>query len=497
MIILRFIVGIILFLIIFLNAQVAQNFKLNVADPDRGGLVGNGITDLLRNDGTLYVGTGFGLSTTADDGQNWINYTPDQYGGQGGVSALAVGDDGTLWIATAYDTTVENNESLSIGGGLRYLEPGSSDWGFISQPIDARDDTANGKRPTTTRVQNVTFDIAVRGSDELWITSFGGGVRRSLDRGQTWEVITTDGLPFGALAYVNHRGFSAIVDTSGNIWIGTAGGISKSTDGGQTWERFTHTNQNDPISGNFVIGLFNNPYDNSVWATTVRALGETEFNAISATANGGLSWTIHLQEELSDGTFPRYVAFHDSAVYVATEKGVYKTIDGGATWLLIPAIRDAQSGEGLFTSTFYSVATSPATAPFHRLWVGSLDGLATTANNGYDWTVFRSFVSTRERTDPAVYAYPNPYSPLHSDRPCRFQFDVAQAGEAVIDIYNFAMEKVNTLRGQVSDPQSGGSDRSLNWDGKDNNGRMVDNGVYFFRANISGKVTWGKIAIIN
>jgi hypothetical protein len=322
-------------------------------------------------------------------------------------------------------------------------------------------------------------------------------VRRSLDRGQTWEVITTDGLPFGALAYVNHRGFSATIDTSNNIWIGTAGGISKSTDGGQTWERFTHTNQNDPISGNFVIGLFNNPYDNSVWATTVRALGETEFNAISATANGGLSWTIHLQEELSDGTFPRYVAFHDSAVYVATEKGVYKTIDGGATWLLIPAIRDAQSGEGLFTSTFYSVATSPATAPFHRLWVGSLDGLATTANNGYDWMVFRSFISTRERTDPAVYAYPNPYSPLHSDRPCRFQFDIAQAGEAVIDIYNFAMEKVNTLRGQVSDPQSGGSDRSLNWDGKDNNGRMVDNGVYFFRANISGKVTWGKIAIIN
>jgi photosystem II stability/assembly factor-like uncharacterized protein len=485
MLILRNAIYVLLFSNLVLQAQVAQSFKLNAADPDRGGLVGNGITDLLWNDGTLYAGTGFGLSTTTDEGQSWINFTPTEYGGQGGVSALAVGEDGTLWISTAYDTTVEDDQSLSIGGGLRYLEPGSSEWGFIPQPLDARDDTANGKRPTTTRVQNVTFDIAVRGSDELWITSFGGGVRRSTDRGQNWEVITTDGLPFSALDYLNHRGFSVLVDTSDFIWIGTAG------------QRFTHTNQNSPISGNFVIGLFHNPYDNSIWATTVRALGETEFNAISATANGGLSWTIHLQEELSDGTFPRYVAFYDSAVYVATEKGAYKSVDDGENWLLLPAIRDTKSGEGLFTNIFYSVAASPAIAPFHRLWVGSVDGLATSANNGYDWTVFRSFVSTRNRTNPAVYAYPNPYSPLHSDRPCRFQFDITESGEAFIDIYNFAMEKVTTLRGQIDDLQSGGLDRSIIWDGKDNNNRPVDNGVYFFRANISGKATWGKVVIIN
>lgn len=493
----RFAFWIIAIASIALYAQVAHTYKLNAAEPDRGGLVGNGITDLLWKNGTLHAGTGFGLSATTNNGETWINYTPAQYGGQGGVSALAVGEDGTLWIATAYDTIVENDQRLPIGGGLRYLEPGSSEWKFIPQPVDARDDTANGKRPTTTRVLNVTYDVAVRGSDELWISSFGGGVRRSLDRGQTWEVITTDGLPFSALDYLNHRGFSALVDTGGTIWIGTAAGISKSANGGQSWQRFTHTNQNQPISGNFVIGLFHNPYDNTIWATTIRALGATEFNAISKTANGGLSWNLHLVDELSDGTFVRYVAFYDSAVYAATEKGVYKSIDEGQTWLLLPPVRDRQSGEGLYTSTFYSVATSPAGAPFHRLWVGSADGLGTTANNGYDWTVFRSFVSTRERSDPAVYAYPNPYSPLHDDRPCRFQFHVAAAAEVSIDIFNFAMEKVTTLRGQTGSPESGGADRSLTWNGKDNNGRLVDNGIYFFRANVGGKVTWGKVAIIN
>ncbi len=479
-------------------AQVPYQFKLNQSVPDRGNLVGNGITDLLFKDGSLYVGTGFGLSITPDDGESWRNFTPDDYGGQGGVSAMAVGPDGTIWIATAFDTLVQDNQRLSVGGGIRYREPGSNAWGFIPQPIDARDDTAAGKKPTTTAVQNVTFDIAVRDTNEIWIASFGGGVRRSTDRGQTWEVITTDGEPFSAFDNLNHRGFSVMVDTSGTVWVGTVGGISKSTDGGNTWERFTFRNQNQPISGNWVIGLWHNPYDNSVWATTLKSVNEGEFNAISSTKNGGLTWNIHLQEELSDGTFPRYVAFYDSAVYVATEKGVYKTIDDGLTWFQLPAIRDSETGEGLFTSTYFSVATSPATPPFHRLWVGSADGLGSTANNGFDWTVFRSFISTRsERTNPRVYAYPSPFSPLHSDRPCRFQFDIDDAGVVTIDIYNFAMEKVVTLQENETAPVNGTNDRSITWDGKDSNGRLVDNGVYFFRATVGGKVTWGKIAVIN
>jgi ligand-binding sensor domain-containing protein len=240
-----------------LKSQVVSSYQF-VENPDRGGLVGNGITDLLWSDinHTLYVGTGFGLSTTANDGERWDNFTPTDYRGKGGVSALAFTHDSTLWIATGYDTMVDSETRLSIGGGLRYFRPDSG-WKFIPQPVDARDDTANGKRPTTTRVQNITYDIAILDT-QIWIASFGGGVRRSLDRGKTWEVITTDGLPFGALAYLNHRGFSLLAEDD-TIWVGTAGGISKSTDGGNTWRRFTHTNQNQPISGNFVIALGRRP----------------------------------------------------------------------------------------------------------------------------------------------------------------------------------------------------------------------------------------------
>ncbi len=477
------------------DSQSIVSFSLQET-PDRSGLVSNGITDLLYKNGTLYVGTGTGLSITRDNGQSWENFTEDEYGGRGGATALDIGPDGTLWIAAGFDSLIESeNTSFQTGGGLRYLEPGSDQWVLIPQPVDAREDTLNGKKPTTTPVQNITFDLTAVSANEVWITSWAGGVRRTLDRGQTWEVITTDGLPFDALGQLNHRAFS-VMNENGNIWVGTVGGISKTSDGGQTWERFTSKNQNRSISGNWVIGMWHNDFDNSVWATTLSS-DTSEFTAISRTKNGGATWDILLQEELSDGTFPRYVAFYDSAVYVATENGVYKSIDDGQTWFILPPIRDKVTGEGLFTSTFFSVATSPADGPNHRLWVGSVDGLASTENSGFDWIVYRAFVSTRERTDPKVYAYPNPFSPQHSDRPCRFQFDITQAGEVTVEIYNFAMEKVTTVSGVQNAPAENSFDRTLTWDGNDNNGRPVDNGVYFFKANVEGKTTWGKIVVIN
>jgi photosystem II stability/assembly factor-like uncharacterized protein len=354
-----------------------------------------------------------------------------------------------------------------------------------------------GMRPTTTHVQNVTYDIAILDT-QIWITSFGGGVRRSLDMGQTWEVITTDGQPFSALDYLNHRGFSAITDTSGNIWIGTAAGISKSTDGGNRWERYFVRNQipeSGGITGNWIIGMAHNPWNNSVWAVNLTTGGE-EYNSVSRTLDGGRTWKNTLVSELSDGTFARNIDFYDSAIYVATEKGVYKSVDDGNTWYLFPAIEDEFTGERLQTNVFYSVATGPSSGISHRLWLGSADGLARTDNNGFSWTVFRSFISTRQRPDPPVYAYPNPFSPERGTE-IRFQYDLTRAGEVKIDIFNFAMEKVISIREIQGNISANNYDRSTSWDGRDNNGRMVDNGVYFFRAEFEGKVNWGKIVVIN
>lgn len=480
----------------FAEAQVVTGFRLAEQHPDRGGLIGNGITDLLWKDSTLYAATGFGLNITKNEGESWETYTEANYGGKGGVSALTVADDGTIWIATGYDTTVQDDQNLAAGGGLRFKLPGSDEWVFIPQPKDAKTDTAGGMKPTTTHVQNITFDIALLDT-QVWIASFGGGVRRSLDMGQTWEIITTDGKPFSSLNYFNHRGFS-VMSENGNIWVGTADGISKSSDGGTTWERFRVRNQQPEageISGNWIIALAHNPWDNSVWAVTLSTGGD-EFNSVSRTLDGGISWQNFLKDELSEGGFARAIAFHDSAVYVATEMGVFESVDGGESWLRFPHIIDDISGEEILSEKFYSVATAPLDGAGHVLWLGSADGLARTENNGYQWTIFRSFVSTRQRTEPAVYAYPNPFSPARGTF-LRFQYNIQQATTVKIDIYNFAMEKVISLQEFEAVPEQNTFDRSAAWDGRDNNGRMVDNGVYFFRALLDGRKTWGKIVVIN
>ncbi|MEJ2635134.1 MAG: hypothetical protein P8184_07555 [Calditrichia bacterium] len=479
-----------------LRAQVVMDYRMPAANPDRNGLIGNSITDLVWHGSSLYVGTGYGLSITDDGGDSWQNLTTKDYSGKGGISAMTFGPDGTLWIATGFDTTVQDDQSLSAGGGLHYLVPGSDEWVYIPQPKDAKSDTANGMNPTTTVVQNITYDIAVLDT-QVWIASFGGGIRRSLDKGETWQVITTDGKPFGALQYLNHRGFSVLAE-NGNIWVGTADGISKSADGGKTWQRFTVRDQEpepNGISGNWIISMAHNSWDNSVWAVTLTT-GGNEFNSVSRTLDGGATWQNFLVDELSDGTFARYIAFYDSVTYVATEKGVYKSADGGDSWLKFPTIKDRISGEELLTDKFYSVAASPAPASFHTVWLGSADGLSESADNGYDWTVFRSFVSTRQRTDPPVYAYPNPFSPARGDY-VRFQYDITRSGMVEVDIYNFAMEKVTSIKEYEEYTGGGAPDRSAKWDGRDNNGRMVDNGVYFFRAKVEGNVNWGKIVVLN
>lgn len=104
---------------------------------------------------------------------------------------------------------------------------------------------------------------------------FTAVLRKSNDLGKTWEKVVvppdylnsikpTDTLNFtispssGALGFennLNHRFFSlkAINDTT--ILVGTANGINLSTDGGISWKKFTHTNQDNSISGNFVLKL--------------------------------------------------------------------------------------------------------------------------------------------------------------------------------------------------------------------------------------------------
>ncbi len=466
-----------------LTAGISRGFSL--FGEETPAFLGNAIIDITVHKGAIWAATGFGINVSEDFGQSWRHFAPGQYPAKGGVSAMGFMDDSTLWIATAYDTTAEG-ENLSVGGGLSYTRDGGATWVHIPQPVDDKNETEYS--PTTTAVQNVTFDIAFLDSS-VWIASFGGGLRKTDDMGKTWQVVTTDGQPFSSLNHLNHRAFSLMTE-NGNIWYGSAEGISKSGDGGRTWQRFTHQNQDEPISGNFVVALAWQEATQTVWAATVEAVDSDEIRAVSKSDDGGQTWDVVLE-----GVFAHNFGFDGETVFVAADKGLYVSDDGGRNWFRLPEVVDPRNGDRVLDDEYFSAASLEDAG--RHLWLfGSSDGLALTEDRGNSWRLIRSFISTRERITPAVYAYPSPFSPPRNGY-TRFQFHINTPVDVTVTIYNWAMEPVRTIKETEGNWSVDSRDRNVIWDGKDAYGRIVDTGVYFFRAEIGEKVTWGKVVVID
>ena len=175
-------------------------------------------------------------------------------------------------------------------------------------------------------------------------------------------------------------------------------------------------------------------------------------------------------------------------------EGVYVS-DDAENWYVIPPIRDAQTGEELLTNEFYSAGVS-SWSDTTILWIGSNDGLASSIDGGNNWTIHRDFRSTRESIVPDTYAYPTPFSPSR-DGYIRFQYDIKKSGEVFIDIYDFALDKVVSIREYEELPVGGSRDRNVKWNGKNDTGEIVASGVYFFRVNINNEIHWGKLVVIN
>lgn len=471
------------------NSQILKNATLFSGSRSTRGPASNAINDILVVKNDVWVGAK-GLSRTSNNGESWITYTQEDGLGRGGVSALAM-RDGVIWVSMAYDTTV-GSDKLPVGGGLSYSTDSGKTWHWIPQPVDPED--VMDYQPTASCVQNLIYDIALTDS-AVWIASFLGGLRKSTNLGETWQVVTVDGYPFNARGPLTHQVFSVVFDGQA-LWAGTAGGIHKSTDGGRTWTTFNHQNQLEGISGNFVVAIGHQHIGGNhiVWAATIEAVDSTEYRAVSKTEDGGLTWMVTLED-----VFTYNFAFDslNSAVYVATDGGLYKSLDLGKTWAVFSQIVDGETGEGVYTTEVYSVRIGPE----HSLWAGTGDGLVRSLDDGMTWKIFHAFQIPGEDGTPKTYAYPNPFSPLRhnlidGDGHVRLQYRTTVSTRVTVRVYDFGMNLVRTV--------VEGKDRSLPgdyaevWDGKNSIGEMVANGVYFYKITLTGdEPLWGKVLVVN
>lgn len=472
----------------------------------------NSILDIITiGDSVVWLGTSRGVSLSTDKGMSWKNFYGTSPFGEDNVSALGY-YNGVIWAATATSVEGVGGGTVSKGTGLKYTTDNGENWTSIPQPVDDDNDTVEvyGNNilpalPVTVGEQNLTYDIAFT-PETIWITSFAGGTRRSTDMGQTWQrvVIPPDNLnsigpqdtldfclsPIGGAfcseGNLNHRAFSVVAIDDTTVLVGTANGINKTTNADSlypSWVKYNHQNQDEPISGNFITGLGYNSLNNTVWASSWKAERPEEFYGVSASTNGGETWQTYLAEERAHN-----FGFKGSNVIVATDNGAFRSSSQGVTWILPNNIVDIESGVSLKTNIFYSAASQE-----NDIWLGSDDGLARLRETGFwngDWKVY--FASQPLKSDRETYAYPNPFSPRQEQLKIKYSTGGVEASVTIM-IFDFGMNYIRTII------QNAPRNRTVEgapefWDGRDDNGNYLPNGVYIYRVDIDDEEPlFGKI----
>lgn len=502
-------------------------------------LKSNVITEIrLQGDSTVWLGTGQGLSVLRDSVSVIAMDTLTLVGGSevvlnDGIAAIAVFGE-KLFCAGATD-----DGDTPVGAGF-YMTDAALDehvvWSYYPQPVDEVGDSLvpyAGRifraLPVTTDHANVTYDATFT-DDYIWTTSWAGGLRRlDLSSGSEWDRVplpkdsqrflitcadsayTDDGTGNEILNnfYLNprdprdsgnhnHKAFS-VVGYGDTIWVGTANGINRGilgSGGCVDWEHYSFPE--DGLSGNFVVSVAYQNWqgERTIWAATLNAEDPGEERGLSYSVDDNV-WSIvpELQGE-------RVYNVHTSGSYVfaGAESGLWISPDVGKTWAKYPPAIDTTylaTDEILSQSVF---AVNIDTRDYYGrpvLWMGTLDGLGRSSDlNAGNWTIYRTDYL-------GVYAYPNPFSPnihhvMGEDGYVRFHTGDVASYVIEMAVYNFAMERVYRLSFDRRHANAG----ALKWNGRDMNGRQVDNGVYFVNLNYSESANqspsdhWLKLIIV-
>ncbi len=399
--------------------------------------------------------------------------------------------------------------------------------------------------------QGIDYDPA---TGVTWSANGFAGLRRSTDDGASWDrvVLPPDTLGFIAPdqpydflvagpdevgGSLNLFAFDVLVASDGTVWTGTAGGVNWSLpldvfpSGARAWRRFVYVGTPAGLTGNSVVRLAEQPLAgqrNPIWmATWPLNLGPDDVQrfGMTVTRDNGRSFE---QALVGEQVFD--FAFRADTVYAAASRGLFVSANQGATWR---SVRDFFTARADGTPDARVLppdvrVLSTAVTP-RALWIGTNQGLlrldralepyltsplacpsgapfpapGTTTTCPEDaggqfrgWRLFRVNVPTDPATPsdetPAVdaYAYPNPFAPAN-DRVVRIRYRLDEAAAVTVRIYDFAMNRVRTLR----DDKPAGEQETA-WNGQDEGGLRVANGVYFYTVEGGGVSARGKILVL-
>jgi hypothetical protein len=504
---------------VYKKSEFQKDYVQVVINPNKSkNPASNIITDILTVGDTVWFSTESGLMRTTDHFSTFDSYYGFAPFGNDGIAGLAIMNN-LVVVSTATNQEI-SGENIQVGTGIKVSTDAGFTWNSFSQPVDGRYDTTIiygsnviSALPVVVPQQNVSFDIKItRTKNDLtnytiWIASWGGELRKSTDYGNTWQRVVLppddlDSININDTGYTfsvdvrhnfNHTPFSIAVSNDSTIYVGTANGINKSTDWGLSWRKFNFKNSGtgtNKVSGDFVVNMYIQRYNGKeiVWGATKKAEDPKEINAVSYSSNGGLSWAYTLAD-----IAPNNISSIDSIVYAQTDGGLWRAMFPAFDWSKPGLIYDETTKDQLKTNTFFSGGNQNDT-----IYFGSGDGLIRTIENGQAWAnkwkIFRAIQPIDLNSKLKTYAAPNPFAP--NTEITRIYYKTGKPSSKItIKIFDFGMNPVRTVIQNAV--RNSPEELFTLWDGKNNNGNQVANGVYFYRVEVdSDTPVWGKILVM-
>ena len=231
----------------------------------RHGLVDNHITALLHDPNSyLWVGTVGGLSRF--DGQHFDNFFDEEAAPTEKVTALALGGDGRIWIASNRQLTYWHNDRFTIAqtfdSSIRSIQKGRN--GRLWVALDDGLALLKAGQWTFFNRENQFPDLRITEiyedrKGDLWVGFRNGGAVRIHPGNLTWEAYgTAQGLPHTT---VNH--FLETAD--GRLWVATHGGVAIWHD-----DQFSPAPFNDQLPSPIIYRLFEDR-EKGLWMTASNA----------------------------------------------------------------------------------------------------------------------------------------------------------------------------------------------------------------------------------
>ena len=478
----------------------------------RTGLGANDLSDIVWDGNAIWVsGSGTLTSKLWGDGRlssDWLSYTGEPGFGNGSMTALHARND-TLIVAWRY-TQIQNDSPIMVGDGFSISTDRGSSWRRITI-LDIFPGRSELNYPGNYTVSyDVEFDDGT-----IWLPTTMGFLLKSTDFGYTWENIFPNG---DILQTQNPNHHAQCLDAYGDtLWVGSFQGMNVSTDGGVTWENFSHPVDGsdpgpDPLPGNFCVAVEHTVVDGAthVWVGSQPYFGVGTYG-IYHTDDNGASWT-HKTSQFSAWNFafgqsdPAYPHVSGSSVFAASDAGLVASHDLGETWAVIPIMESPSLAWSADIQVFGVLVVDG------QLWVTSSDGLALSEDWGATWSIYRGVTRVESIDngdknigisssfdDVETYAFPNPITPRRSNPDyarTRINYALTSDARVSVNVYDYGGRMIREL--VLNEHRSGGRDHQEAWDGRDGDGEIVPNGVYFFDISTNrGDRARGKIMVLD